>query len=208
MKITIVLLLSVLNFCLAHGQFKPNSFGVCYLKQDTADYYTLTIAFPFQTLTDPCSDQTREVIGVIDSIEYAGQIIIFDSAGEITRIENNEKLLLVLWCENDGGILYRPMLFTNVKKASFKRPLSANPEIQNICGFAVINQTRQNTEVIELPASADIKLKGDYNSDGNIDCVIRTDIDEALNCDNDPPNSLRIMLQTGKQYYQMRCCGP
>lgn len=208
MKGTVLLLLTVLNFGIAFGQFKPNSIGICYLQEDTVDYYSLKITLPFQTLRDQSTTHIKEYKEVIDSIEYSGQITLFDGAGELIRIENHGKFLLELWCENDGGIQYRPELNTRIKKAGFKRPLYAIAEIQNICCFAVLNQTGQNTEVIELPAAADIKLRGDYNDDGNIDCVIRTDIDDALNCDSDPPNNLNIMLQTGKQYFRMRCCGP
>jgi len=207
-KSTLLLLLTILNFCFAYGQFKPNSIGICYLQQDTADYYSLTITLPFQTLTDQSSKQILEYQKVIDSINYSGQITLFDNAGEITRIDNNDKFLLEFWCENDGGIQYRPTLNTKIKKTNFKRPLSAILEIQNICCFAILDRIGQKTEVTDLPATADIKLMGDYDSDGNIDCLIWTDIDEALNCDSEPPNNLRIMLQVGKQYFRMRCCGP
>jgi hypothetical protein len=207
-KSTLLLLLTIFNFCLAFGQFKPNSIGICYLRQDTADYYSLTISLPFQTLTDQSSTQIIEYPKVIDSINYSGQITLFDKAGEITRIDSNNKFLLEFWCENDGGIQYRPTLKTKIKKANCKRPLNAIIEIQNICCFAILDRIKQKTEVTDLTNTADIKLMGDYDSDGNIDCLIWTDIDEALNCDREPPNNLSIMLQVGKQNFRMRCCGP
>lgn len=207
-KSTLLLIFTILNFCFAYAQFKSNSIGICYLQQDTTDYYSLTISLPFQTLIDQSSKHILEYQKVIDSISYSGQITLFDKTGELTRIENKDKFLLEFWCENDGGIQYRPTLNTKIKKANFKRPLNAVFEIQNICCFAILDRNEQKTEVTDLPTTADIKLMGDYDSDRNIDCLIWTDIDEALNCDSEPPNNLRIMLQVGKQYFRMRCCGP
>jgi len=207
-KSTFIILLTYFSFCFTYGQFKPNSIGVCYLQEDTADYYSLTISLPFQTLINQSSKQILEFQKVFDSVSYFGQIALFDKTGELTRIENKDNFLLKFWCENDGGIQSRPTLNTKIKKASFKRPLKAINEIQNICCFVILNQIEQKTESTNLKIAADIKLIGDYNSDGNIDCLIWTDVDEAGNCDKEPPNDLRIMLQIGKQFYRMRCCGP
>ena len=169
---TLLLVLTVLNFCFAFGQFKPNSIGICYLQQDATDYYFLTISLPFQTLTDQNSMQFQEYKKIIDCIDYSGQITLFDKTGELTRIENKDKFLLEFWCENDDGIQYRPSLNIKIKKTNLKRPLTAISQIQNICCFAILNRVKQETETIDLPTAADIKLKGDYNSDGIIDCFI------------------------------------
>lgn len=207
-KSILLLLLTILNFCFAYGQFKPNSIGICYLQKDTDDYYFLTIALPIQTLTDQNSKQILEFQKVIDSIGYSGQITLFDKNGELTKIENKDRFILEFWCENDGGIQYRPTLNIKIKKANFKRPLTAISQIQNICCFAIFNQVKQKTEISDLHNAANVKLEGDYDSDGKIDCLIWTDVDEAGNCDDEPPNNLRIMLQVGMQYFSMRCCGP
>ena len=201
---TLLLLLTTLNFCFAYGQFKPNSIGICYLQHETADYYFLTISLPFQTLTDQSLAPER----LNDNITFSGQITLFDKTGQIISIENNDKFLLEFWCENDGGIQYRPTLKTKIKKADLKLPLVANNELQNICCFVILNQTEQKTEITYSKTATNIKLTGDYDSDGKIDCLIWTDFDEAENCDGEPKNNLRIMLQVGKQSYRIRCCGP
>jgi len=182
----------------------PNSIGICYLQQDTIDYYSLKISLPFQTLTD----QSLAPEKLNDSITFSGQITLFDKNGQIISIENNDKFLLELWCENDGGIQYRPILKTKIKKADFKLPLVAIKELQNICCFVVLNRTEQRTEIPISKTATNIKLTGDYDSDGNIDCLIWTDLDEAENCYGEPKNNLRIMLQVGKLNYRIRCCGP
>jgi hypothetical protein len=203
-KSTLLLLLTTLNFCFAYGQFKPNSIGICYLQLDTANYYFLKISLPFQTLID----QNLKPEKLADSITYSGQITLFDKTGEIISIENKDKFLSEFWCENDGGIQYRPTLKTKIKKANFKLPLVAINELQNICCFVVLNRTEQKTEITDSKTATNIKLTGDYDSDGNIDCLIWTDLDEAENCDGEPKNNLRIMLQVGRLNYRIRCCGP
>ena len=207
-KSTLLLLLTVLNFCFAFGQFKPNSIGICYLQQDTADYYSLTIALPYKTLENHNLQPIQELIVVIDSFSYSGQIILFDKAGEIASIENKDKFLLEFWCENDGGIQYRPTLNTKIKKAHFAQPLKPISEIQNICCFVILNRNEQKTEFTDLKTKVDIKLIGDYDRDGKIDCLIWTVLDEAMNCADKPDNNLDIMLRVGKQDYYLRCCGP
>jgi len=201
---TLLLLLTILNSCFAYGQFNPNSIGICYLQQDTIDYYSLKISLPFQTLTN----QSLAPEKLNDSITFTGQITLFDKNGQIISIENNDKFFLELWCENDGGIQYRPTLKTKIEKADFKLPLVAIKEIQNICCFVVLNRNEQRTEITNTKTVTNIKLTGDFDSDGNIDCLIWTNHDEAENCDGEPKNNQRIMLQVGKLIYRIRCCGP
>ncbi len=208
MKKTALLLLSVLYFCFAYPQFMPNSIGVCYLNKDSADYHILTIVLPFQTLVEHSLMPIHEYHKMIDSIGYEGQITLFDNTGALIQIENKFDFILEFWCENDGGIQYRPTLSTKIQKTNFKRPLSAIAEIQDICCFVILNRSKQKTEVTHIPSTVDVALMGDYNSDGNIDCLIWTDNDLAGNCDSEPPNNLRIMLQAGHQNFRMRCCGP
>ena len=200
--------MTVLIFCSAYGQFKPNSIGVCYLEKDSGEYYSLTIALPFETFKNQKPQQFLEFKKVLDSIEYNGKITLFDKTGQIISIESNDKFLLEFWCENDGGFQYRPTLRTKIKKASFKRPLKPLTEIQNICCFVILDRIKQKTKFTDSKTASNTVLFGDYDRDGNIDCCIWTDSDEAGNCDGKPDNNLRIMLQVGKQIYRLRCCGP
>jgi hypothetical protein len=190
------------------GQFKPNSIGVCYLQQDSSDYYNLTISLPIQTLENQNFRPIQEFKMIIDSFIYKGEIILFDNNGEILRIENMDRFLLKFWCENDGGIQYRPTLQTKIRKANFNRPLKAVCEIQNICCFVLLNSKGQSYKSTNLPTTKNFVISGDYDNDGKTDCTIWTDIDEARNCDGEPQNDLEIILQIGEQNYQLRCCGP
>lgn len=195
-------------YTVAFGQFKPNSIGICYLEKEMADNYLLTISLPSQALEKSESQLETKFKKVIDTLTYTGQIILFDNDGEIYRIANNEKFLVEFWCDNDGGTQYRPTLRTIVKKNILKRPLKGKNEIQNICCFVLLNKNEKKIEEPDFKISTEIKLKGDYDQDSKTDCFIWTYNDEAKNCDGMPRNNLGIMLQVGKEYYRLRCCGP
>jgi hypothetical protein len=207
-KTTFIFLFTFLNCCFAFGQFNPNSIGVCYLQQDSSDYYNLTISLPYQTLQNQNIILDSEFKVVIDTATYIGQIIIFDSIGEIARFTNDENFLIQFWCENDGGIQYRPTLQTKIKKTEFKRPLKAKSKIQNICSFVIVNQIGHKLESLNPLTNANFEICGDYNGDGDIDCFIWTAPDNAQNCDGKPDNNLTIKLRVGKQDFELRCCGP
>lgn len=208
MKSTFLLFLTILNFGVAFGQFKPNSIGVCYLQQDTSDFYSLTISLPNKTLESQYQKPVKEYKDVIDSFVYLRQIILFDSVGELFRFNTDERFQIKFWCENDGGTQYRPTLKTRVKKTEFKRPLKAMNKIQNICCFALVNRSGQNFDSTNLTTNKTFEMKGDCNGDGRIDCFIWTVLDEAMNCDGKPDNNLAIILRVGKHDYSLRCCGP
>jgi hypothetical protein len=113
-----------------------------------------------------------------------------------------------LWCENDGGMQYRPAWTTTIAKGRFKRKLNAVNEIQNIACFAIVNKTATKPEKPDYKISKDIVLEGDYNDDGLIDCFLWTYRDDAKNCSGQPVNHLGINLQRGSKSITLRCCGP
>lgn len=196
-------------FCsVGFGQFKQNSIGICYLQKETSNAYFLIISLPYKTLEKESPQLGTEFNKVIDTLTYRGQIILFDSVGVIGRIDNKEKFLIEFWCDNDGGTQYRPTLKLTIKKNNLKSQLKGINEMQNICCFVLLNKNENKIEEPDFKISTDIKLKGDYNQDGKSDCFLWTYIDDAQNCDGEPKNNLGIMLQVGKEYYSLRCCGP
>ena len=207
-KTKIIFLFIYISVNFAFGQFKPNSIGVCYLEKEMADGYYLTIALPYQTLDSTAIKPIGKFSKIIDSLAYSGQIILFDGEGELCQINNKEKFLIELWCENDGGTQYRPILQTKIKKADVKRKLIGVKELQNICCFVLINKKNEYQPDTDVKKSNEIKLNGDYNKDKKIDCFIWTYHDAAKNCSGEPKNNLGIELQIGKQHYTLRCCGP
>ncbi len=192
----------------ALGQFKPNSIGVCYLQKEDAEFYHLTVALPFETLQKQEIQYDTVFKTVIDTVAYSGQIILFDNAGEVFRINNKKKFLLQFWCDDDGGTQYRPTLKMRIKKTDLKRPLTAINKIQKICCFVMVNSTGRGMEPVKIPSNKPVAMKGDYNGDGKTDCFLWTYYDEAENCDGKPANNLGIVLSVGNKEYRLRCCGP
>lgn len=202
-KKTILFFISCLLVHLTIAQFKPNSIGVCYVDKETVDSVFLKIAIPVREIRKDSSYADS-----IPPILYTGEIILFDMDGEVYKTNAKVKFLLTFWCENDGGIQFRPTLFMKIKKSQLTRPLKAIYAIQNIACFVLLNKTDKKSEQPDFTVSKDIRLKGDYNKDGQIDCFIWTVQDDAGNCDGKPNNNLDITLQVGKESYALRCCGP
>ena len=201
------LTLSLLSSLSAYGQLLPNSIGVAYLTKETPDIYYLTIAFPIRTLAKTDVRLSRDH-KIIDSVGYFDEISFFDGNGELLRIQEKTKFNIVQWCENDGGTQYRPTLSFSISKKKFKRPIKAIREIQNIACFVIANPKETKTTQKTLRVSNDIKLEGDYDHDGQIDCFLWTYYDDAENCDGEPKNNLVINLQVGSKSSALRCCGP
>lgn len=190
-----------------YGQFLPNSIGVVYLINETATSYQLTIVLPLQWLEKAAGD--RRGGDLADSkIDFRGDIIFFDKQGELLTLHQPSVFHVQLWCDNDGGEQYRPTLETLVKKEKLKRKIKGIPEIQNIVCFVVLSRNALKVDKPDRSVSSDIKLEGDYNGDGQIDCFLWTYYDEAENCDGLPVNHLGINLQVEKKYFELRCCGP
>lgn len=206
----LILITSMILLCriAAFGQFKQNSIGICYLQKETIDEYYLSITLPIQTLINRDYQMGDEFIRVIDTLTYSGEINFFDNNGELYRINKKEKFLITFWCENDGGIQFRPTLNIVVKKNSFKRPLNGINDIQNICCFVILNRNKIGRDITDLKSSGDIKLTGDLDQDGKFECIIWTRPDDAFNCDGKPDNNLAIYLKVGEINYRLRCCGP
>jgi hypothetical protein len=176
------------------------------LTDESSDTYYVTILFPVQTLEKSDFNQTGDLKTVIDKFEYDGEITLFDKTGDLFTIKQRIEFKIQFWCENDGGIQYRPSLDTSIKKEKFKRKIKGIKEIQNIACFAIVNQTADKVEETVSKESGDIKLQGDYNHDGQMDCILLTY--EGEDCDGEPKNNLGLILQTGINQFSLRCCGP
>ena len=92
-----------------------------------------------------------------------------------------------------------------IRKTDFKRKTEGVPDIQNINCFVLLNNNHQKTEHPDYSVSTGIKLKGDFDNDGQMDCFIWT---YATTCVDEPQNNLGIRLQVGKQQFNFRCCEP
>ncbi len=142
------------------------------------------------------------------SLDFSGEVLIFDKNGDLLKLELKATFKVAFWCENDGGMQFRPTWKTSIEKPRFKRKIKAIGELQNIACFALINPTTAKIDRPDYKVSKDIVLEGDYDNDGAIDCFLWTYLDDSENCSGQPVNHLAINLQRGKRSIPLRCCGP
>jgi len=206
-KHVFVVVLFLSSFFCAFAQFVPNTIGVCYLKKETSDKYFFSIAIPNGNWDTICHRPGFEFKPVADTFIYTGKIALFDSNGEIYRFDNKEKFLMQAWCENDGGMHYQPTLDISIEKKKIKRQIKAVKEIDSICCFVLVNGNDKfkNVNVRKLK---NVKLKGDYNHDGQIDCFIWTSFSEDTQCGDDGNRKYSIWLNVGEFDFEISCCGP
>jgi len=105
-RIFTILFLSTIS---SFGQFIPNSIGVAYLNGETSDAYELTIVLPVQML-EKSVDNSRGDNVANEVVSFQSPVTLFDRNGELLTFKSSSKFTVQLWCDNDGGSQYRPML--------------------------------------------------------------------------------------------------
>jgi hypothetical protein len=186
-----------------YGQFKPNSIGVVYLTKESKESYFFTIALNASTLIK--SDKKDAFKQSIDSIAHTGNILFFDSKGQLAVMYKKLNFKITPWCASDSTITHRVTLDMVIKKTDFKRKVEAIADIQNISCFVLLNNTHVKTEHPDYTVSPDIRLRGDFDTDGQMDCFIWTRNEVGI-CEGEPTNQLGIKLQIAKKTINLRCC--
>lgn len=197
---------------LIHPQKEPqlidNSIGVAYLKDIKENNYDLELVFPISRVKNhywngkmkPGSDN-------IYSFHFKGEIKLFDKKGVLASILLDQLFHVNFWCENDGGIQFRPVTKIRLSKGAVLRGLSASrDDLQNLVCFVVVN----GNSAYPFPTVDTIKprLAGDLDGDGKMEAAILTILDDAENCDLNPPNHQMIFLNANGEKTPLRCCGP
>jgi hypothetical protein len=190
-----------------YKSFRQNSIGVAYVSSETETSYVLKITLPLQTLSDSLVAAVKAG-HALDPLRYLGLLELFDDKGKLLSVRQNVKYAIQFWCDNDGGAQYRPTVDLSLNKKYLKRKLLKNDEIQGIACFVMLNRTKSKLDQLDHSVSTDVKLSGDYDGDGEPECILWTQHDEAENCDGMPLNHLQINLQVGKRSFGLRCCGP
>ncbi len=190
---------------------RPGSVGVLYVHSQTADSTDIEIALPADSVVQyPTSLRETVDYKAASPVEYQGSITIFDQEGVIARLALSDPMVLKFWCENDGGMQFRPTLQATIENSVLARPLRPQTEIQEIAAFVAIDGPSSTIPPITRDTSdLAIRLKGTRNSNGNPDALIHVSQDDAGNCAGKPDNNLTINLETAHgQPRAMRCCGP
>src|SRR5262249_43785165 len=119
---------------------------------------------------------------------------LFDKAGVLTKLRIDE-LTVKFWCENDGGLQYRPEVRVHVSKSSLARPLAPVADLQNVAAF-VIAQKEVKHGVPPATAPDNAGLTGDADGDGKPDAYVWSH--PASGCDGKPANGQVTTLRVGK----------
>jgi len=207
----IFLVLFLFNLNAFSQSFKENSIGIVYLNGETDSEYEIEIVFPFHTLTGYSIEKPlMKVKEIMSKFDTELPIFLFDKNGILSEINGKKSFEIVFWCENDGGIQFRPRLILKVQKDKFNRNLMKDRELQDIACFALINHNELKTygQVSAESLKKDVRMTGDLNSDGILEALIWVVPDDAQNCDSFPANNLMIFLNFNGRNYRMRCCGP
>jgi len=203
----ILIVLSKLSFS---QKLIDNSIGVVYVLSENNKTYELKIVVPRPFLKEfQLNKPTYEFKLVAGEFAFPDKILLFDESGVFDTLKTQEKWEIKLWCENDGGIQYRPENHLIIEKNSIRRKLIINSELQNICCFALVNpneEIKKSKSTLSKISDKEIRLKGKYGLNNWVALFVVPD--EAYNCDGEPDNNLAIRLYTDGSDFGLRCCGP
>jgi len=182
-------------------RLRKDEYGVVYVLKRTKGRLKLRLVFPASTVMnfDPLNAKSGESVDVLD------ELIVFDSKGALGTITSVKRMKTVLWCENDGGMQFRPEIIVDIPASKLRRRLKPNQQLQRIAAFV-----RVGLQVAErgLAASNKAAMHGDLDADGRPEVQLWTAPDDAQNCSGKPQNDLTISLVTRTGDAPLRCCGP
>jgi hypothetical protein len=204
-KLTFILFLILFSTGIIHSQdFKENSIGVASVKLDLETEYEIEIVFPFKTIKNyKIKRPILEWKDVMAKFVNETPITLFDDKGELTTINFKDSIKIEFWCENDGGIQFRPTFTTRIKKDDLRRELITNIDANYISCFVITNKNNATIQTLTQKVSDEkIKLKGDIDADGKPETIIWAEIDNSGICE------CSYLLSFGKFSYYLNCCGP
>ncbi len=204
-KLTIILLIILFSTGIIYSQdFKENSIGVATVKLDLETEYEIEILFPYKTISNyEIERPILEWKDVMTKFVNNSPITLFDDIGELATLNFKDSIKIEFWCENDGGIQFRPTFTTRIKKQDLKRELKTNFQADNVSCFVITNINKEKIEPVSKKIPNDrIKLRGDLDGNGNLEAIIWAETDETGICD------LSFHLTFGEKDYYINCCGP
>jgi len=197
----------LLLFCVKSysQEFHKNSVGIVYFESQNTDFVDLKVVIPMWRLEGyEITRPITEFKTTIHKFQTNKEIELFNQNGFITKVLI-DTVSIDFWCENDGGIQYRPTIYIKVKKTDLKNALDYIDNYSILC-FAIVNRTEDFKNIDKSKIENEIKRKGDFNNDGIPDAIIWSEYDEAENCDDGKDST--IFLQDYNMKFVMNCCGP
>lgn len=190
------------------NNFTSNSIGVVYLNSFTGDKYELTFVFPMSSITKHDNYDERLDYHIVDTLTIDNEITLFDKSGTIGSFQYIGEVFIHFWCENDGGIQFRPEIKIIMDKSEIKGKLTSKPELQGLSCFAIIDYNTTKLTKVEQEPMFKLEMEGDIDNDGFNEIEIYSFPDDAGNCNGLPDNNLVVLQKTGDKRNYLRCCGP
>jgi len=185
-------------------ELKENSIGVAFIKGETKNTYELQIIFPFEALNNV--EFQKPVLNLTElpnKFVIFSPITFFDDKGSLITTSIRDSIRIIFWCENDGGIQFRPTFSVKIDKKQIKRKIKRNPNAFDVSCFVITNLNTCNLSPIpDSHLNENVKLTGDFNGDGQIDVVVWERPDDSGIC------TMSYHLSANKQDYYINCCGP
>jgi hypothetical protein len=190
-------------------QIKANSIGAVYFVGETSNTVTLKVVFTLSSVDNYPVELGYDYHKTWPVIAK-GAFKLFDDKGVFYTPNSAPEFKLVFWCENDGGMQFRPQAELVISKKALGRKLQKYSAMQGIVGFMAFNvpeSTAAHTK-IKADVHANVRVKGSLAGDGTLDAVVYAYDDDAQNCDGKPANNLGVVLKTAHIEDELRCCGP
>ena len=183
----------------------PNSVGLAYVagyEGIEGSHILIDLAFPKANLNNSSTelnDQSFAQTANLKIYNVSRSYLLLDTTATFNfKVE--------FWCENDGGIQYRPIAHLTVDTNELLGDYLVDYDLQDLLGFAVIDLNEEIKPVEFDEYEPRITLNTSPDSYPN--AIIWTVPDDAENCDGEPDNNLMIFLKTANGNFRMRCCGP
>jgi len=206
MKKLILIIFLLPNSIFGQSTLKDNSIGLAYVngyEGTNGKRILIDVVFPSNYLINELEIEQGSHFLITTNLKIynvSRSYLLLDTIGTF----NFE---MKFWCENDGGIQYRPTATLKIDSFDLLGDYLVDYEMQDLLGFVVINQNGHlNLERVDIQETPRIVL--DIKGDEKPQAYIWTVPDEAQNCDGKPENNLMIYLRTKEGNFRMRCCGP
>ena len=206
MSLTVVFLV-ISMFCnfTREVEFVDNSIGVAQIDEANEDSIKLDIIIPVGYLKNfEVEKPILDIESLEDKVIYEGTLSFFDEIGPLGEYAGIFDFEIKFWCENDGGIQFRPNVVTSIPRSIFDREVVGNPNIENIACCVILNRDPEYTyRPIDINSVYGTPIqKFDLDSNGQPDVLIAIVEDESGIC----TKSVRLLV--GSKRFYLNCCGP
>lgn len=187
---------------------RSGAIGAVRVTAADASSYSVEVLFPLEELNGFSREDLygKWSYDLKVPVKSPGTVTLFDEKGQVGTIAVGE-FTIVFWCENDGGVHFRPTWVGKIQRERLSRALKPARAVDGIAAFAKVVGHANPVGAARLEHQMKIALEGALDHHGKIVAQVLTTPSDA-GCGDDLTESLAIMLRTGRGDSELRCCGP